>query len=267
MPSLAYHQVRKRSPNAAAKLVALSRSYLNSINRQSKGTLTLADSTGFATPSVLALLAASKDQPQLRDLNYWDPKTLFGDDLDPLTSRVATVANMPEMSLGDGTGTPFNPERVASILRDWVAGRSLVELANQYGHRSEQDDEKRLTEFSKYLFSTLLSQASWGLGALEGVCLAGNEQFDKLDAAYVPSMVFFGVPDKTAVWLRMAGVPRVVATGLASQWPTKDTIPDSFAQIRQWIGGRTDEEWQRGVPSGTALSVSQMKLLWNEFSG
>jgi hypothetical protein len=116
------------------------------------------------------------------------------------------------------------------------------------------------------LFSRLLTQASWGLGALEGVCLAGNEELEKRDAAYVPSMVYFGVPDKAAVWLRMAGVPRVVASGLASQWPTQETVPGSFKEIRDWVGGIGDSEWTQSIPKGTNLNASQMRLLWREFS-
>ncbi len=58
--------------------------------------------------------------------------------------------------------------------------------------------------------SKRLAAASWGLGALETISLAGIPKEQWEDVGYVPAMVYFGVDRREAVWLRMAGVPRPV---------------------------------------------------------
>lgn len=262
--SLVYYQARRESEDAAARLVALCRGYLSSLQGKGTGILSLADKTGFATPSVLALLAKSHQTPELTDAMQWQPRILFGQDIEPLTQRVAVVAEMPEMKLSDGERGPFNPERVAKILRDWVAGESLTEMANRYSLGTETNIDRKVADFGQFLFSNLLGQASWGIGALESVCLADQDENSIDDAAYIPSMLFFGVRSREGVWMRMAGVPRVVADGLGRLWPSQVDAPRTYQDLRSWVSTLTDTQWQKAIPSGTALTPQDMRILWKE---
>jgi len=262
--SLVYYQIKRREPNVAEKLVKLCRSYIESIKECGAGVLTLSDQTGFATPSVLALLARSTRIPEIKDVSSWQPSALFSGDVEKLTECISIIGELPEMGLGEGAVGPFNPKRIALILRDWVSGEPLATLAERYDITQSEDPETKLATFSQYLFSTLIGKASWGIGALEGICFAGKE-FDKEEnAAYVPSMIFYGVKRKEAVWLRMVGVPRIVADPLAEQWTRTKGAPDSYDVIRQWVSNLSDSAWQRAIPATSTLTPTDMRLLWKE---
>lgn len=262
--SLAYYQLRKRDPAMSQKLITLCRNYMLHLQKKTnlKGLLRIADQTGFATPSVLKVLAVSDENRQLKDPSTWHPTKLFGNDIAALSERMAIVGDIPEINLSEGTGRPFSPERIALILRDWVNGMTMSALAERYTVPSKQktSETDRLIEFSRYMHGRLLGNAAWGLGALESICLAGSEA-DPGDAGYVASMVFFGVKSKQAVWLRTVGVPRSLADGLSTTWP-RNQQPHSFDQIRDWVTGLSDQDWRGAIPAGASLTPADCRTLW-----
>jgi len=276
--SLIYHQVRRRDEEGLRKLMGVCRAYLQSI-KGDRGFLTLADQTGFATPSVLKVLHETRGDRELNTPDNWAPQRLFGENIDPLVKRIQAIAELPEINLGMGETPPFDARRVAGILRDWVNGRSLKQMADEYMPANEAlrpgndeeagaNEENRVSDFSKYLFGTLLGRASWGIGALEGICLAGKDPGQEQDIAYVPSMVFFGVQKKEAIWLRMVGVPRIAAEGLGALWQQQEhEPPDSYDGIRTWVNQLSDDQWQRAIPQGSALTPEDMKAVWHAFTG
>jgi replicative superfamily II helicase len=263
--SLVYHQIQKRSQREASKLIRICRSYLEQTRRY-KNILDLADKTGFATPSVLSLLTRKSRNQELSSAPNWRPDRLFGNDLEPLTERVEVISDIPEIRLGQDEGGTFNARRVAAILRDWVNGGTIEDLARLYGN-PDDDRNRQITEFSKDLYS-MLGRASWGMGALETVCLSGNEQTNWNEVGYVPSMIYFGVSQKEAIWLRMVGVPRIVTRGLANLWKQKaSNEPESYDSIRSWVANLTDRDWQQALPAGVSLTPGEMRLIWQSFSG
>jgi len=265
--SLVYHQAQRQDEGAAQRLIALCRTYLEQV-RGETGLLALADQTGFATPSVINLLRQKSDSPELANIADWQPDALFSEDPLPLRQRIEAIADLPEMQLGQGPGPPFSPERVARILADWVKGETLDTLARRHLTTAEEDPEARVAQFSRYLFSQLLGRVSWGIGALEGVCLTGTDEEQREEAGYVPSMIFFGVRRKEAVWLRMVGVPRIVADNLAQLWEqSRSGEPDTYEGIRDWIGQLTDDDWQGSIPAETSLRPQDMRLIWQELAG
>jgi replicative superfamily II helicase len=268
--SLYYHQEKARhGEEVLRRLVQLCRSYLTKIKGYSQATLSLADMTGFATPSVMAVLARTKEMPSLRNGGEWAPGSIFGADLDPLTRRIEAIADLPEIRLGSEDAGPFNARRVAAILRDWVTGKSLGQMAEKYRlSGDESSHEERVCKFSKYLFSDLTGRASWGLGALEGVCLAGKDPEAVKDAAHVPSMVFFGVRERESIWMRMVGAPRMVAPGLGKLWQSQGrSEPESFDALRRWVSNLSDSDLKRVLPKKSRLVVDDLRVIWREISG
>jgi hypothetical protein len=265
--SLVYHQAQRQGRDTVGRLVRLCKAYVQQV-RSEKSLLALADQTGFATPSVLQLLARKSGNKELATASNWTPQRLFGLDLQPLTARVAAIASLPEIRLGQGKGQPFNPERVAAILRDWVSGETLDTLSRRHLLNPEETDpDRRVMNFTKYLFSTLIGRASWGFGALETVCLAGIESKEWEAVGHIPSMIFFGVRRKEAVWLRMVGVPRIVANGLADVWTqSRSGEPESYDDLRGWVNSLTDDQWNRAIPAGAPLRPSDARQLWSEFT-
>jgi hypothetical protein len=267
--SLLYNQAQKQGKNRTASLVKLCRKYFSDLKSDSTGVLSLADRTGFATPSVKFLLATiSNDHKDFKRPETWHPDQLFGDDISGLTDRIKVISDVPEMSLGQGDARPFNPELVAAILRDWVRGTSLQQMADNYWQQESESAEDRLTNFSNYLFSTVINQASWGLGALQGCSLKREEIDPDSPTGFVPSMAFFGVQNKEAVWLRMAGAPRIIAEHLGGIWKEKETTtPTSYQQLRDWVGARSNHELRGSLPPGSNLTVEAIRQLWEVFSG
>lgn len=270
--SLVYHQTKKENQKLSA-FVRLCRAYVQQVSTSQKGVLSLADATGFATPSVFYLLAQTSKDNELADPAEWLPSTLFGSDTTALRKRLSLIADVPEMKLGDGKGAPLDVERTASILRDWVNGESLVALSKKYSRVSEEggdgdDEDRQVAEFSQYLFSTLITNASWGIGALEGLCLRGKGGASSDQAAHVPSMIYFGVQSTEAVWFRMAGVPRVAAEGAAKLWrEKKSSRPATYGDLREWVSSISVEDWGRVLPRRSSITPSSMALIWGELSG
>lgn len=261
--SLVYRQARRDSPDRADQLVRICRSYLANI-ANSPGTVALSDQTGFSTPSIGLLLGASRDEPSLRNQEDWSPEALFSaSSLEPLTARMRVLGEVPELSLGSQNFGTFSPERAAQIITGWVNGSSLHSLAERYGNPS-LSGEKKLADFSSYLLGTLSYQASWGLGALGTTYLsptAGSSEGSQ--AHYVPSMVYFGVSTDSAVWMRMAGLPRLAAEGAGALWKRSGHgTPTSYQQLREWLASLDVTQW-RSIIGSRPISGEDMHRLWS----
>lgn len=268
--SLVFHQASKnKTDDTLDKFVNLCRAYVRQLEAGQKGLLALADTTGFATPSVLYLMQKKKDHPDLNDVNSWHPENLFATDISGLSKRLGLVSQIPEMKLSDNQGGELDTDRIAGIIRDWVKGESLLDLATKYSKSNLEaiGADKSVAEFSSYLFSILLNNASWGIGALEGLCISGNNT-EAESATHVPSMIYFGVQTTEAVWLRMAGLPRIVAEGAAQLWrEQKKETPSSYQELREWISNIDQQQWKKILPHHSNISDKSMKIIWNALNG
>lgn len=264
--SLVYRQASV-DPERSARLLRLCRNYLAQVADQ-PGRVALSDQTGFSTPTVGMIMGTQREVPGLAEPALWEPAALFGADRQALTDRMRVLGEVPELGLGWEQAGTFSPERAAAIVASWVNGVSVSSLADEYGDK-KADPEKRLATFARYLYGTLAYKASWGLGALESVYLGGRstEPDPAAQSPYVPSMVYFGVKTPEAVWMRMAGLPRVAAPGAGDLWRERVTEqPNSYRQLREWLSGLTVADWNRAVEGGP-LGGAEMKSLWAEGLG
>jgi hypothetical protein len=261
--SLVFRQASEE-PDRANTLVRLCRRYLAQIADQ-PGRAALSDQTGFSTPTVGMLLGSQRNNPELGHLDAWQPDVLFGPDSEPLTNRMRVLGDVPELGLGYEAAGTFSPQRAAEIVSRWVNGEHVSELADAFGD-PDAAKEQRLASFARYLYSTLSYKASWGLGAMESVYLSEADGADDY-SRYVPSMVYFGVRTPEAVWMRMAGVPRVAAPSVGELWRQRvRNQPASFRQMRDWLSSLSTDDWGRAVAGGP-LSGSEMQQLWAEALG
>ena len=264
--SLVYRQA-STAPGRSDKLIGLCRRYLEQISTQ-PGQAALSDQTGFSTPTIGMILGHRADSEGFTDPAAWQPNALFGAEQTPLTERMRVLGEVPELGLGwEAVGT-FNPERVARIVSGWVNGRTLMQLADEFGDADSTDAEtkdKEVAKFASYLYSTVSYKASWGLGALESAYLPTPEEPDPTDASrYVPSMVYFGVKTPQAVWMRMAGLPRVAAEQLGALWQARvGAPPSSHSELRGWVDGLSESDWDQAI-SGDRLAGAEMKRLWDD---
>jgi helicase len=264
--SLVYHQVEQHDRRAADQLVSVATRYLESIRGKERGYLALADGTGFSLASVDYLYARFRDEhPEFSEMEFWSPEELFSGDHERLTGVVSLLSRVPEISLGHSDAGPFNPRLVAGIVADWVQGRTASEIADKWFADLDISEDKRRRLASHYLHSSLIGQVPWGMGAVQRLALGTEEEL--AEVAHVPSLVFYGVRSKEAATLRMAGVPRVAAEGLANNWRRDDQTADSFEDVREWLRRLTQPEWAGALPENSPLTGSECQAVWEVLAG
>lgn len=262
--SFVYAQARQHNREVAEQLVDLSRRYLANLQGRPSGYLALADGTGFSLSSVDMMFARQRNQhPEFTETAFWNPDTLFSEDLTGLTSVVEILGDIPELSLGRNESGPFNPEIVAGILRDWVHGQPVEEIASSWFQHIESPED-RVRQASLYVYSRLVGQVPWGIGAVQRLALP--EDAGEL-VGHVPSLIFYGVRTREGAQLRMAGVPRIAAEGMADLWRSASTTAETFADVRAWVSERTTADWQAALPGGTPLTGQECRSVWETLSG
>lgn len=263
--SLLYHQAVKTSKLEAQQLIALGNKYVEEVSRN-MGTAALADQVGLSTPSVGVMLMNVSDEHALKAPSNWNSNTLFGKDDSLFTRCIDLVSAIPEISMGSDQHGQFNSQRIANILRDWVGGKDLQTIADTY-FAKEPDRERRLTQSNSYLFSELITKASWAIASLETTCLVGKDQAVWNEVGHIPSLIFYGVRSKEALWLRMAGLPRIFAEPLSQTWIHENKKePESYDEVRNWIADLSEAKWRSSVSSKSKLSGKDCKTIWQMLS-
>ncbi|MFE2012438.1 DEAD/DEAH box helicase [Streptomyces sp. NPDC059491] len=252
--SLVFHGLQAEDREVAERLVTWSRGFMEEF--RSSSLLGVADVTGLSLPSVGLLSATS---PRIfKDPEFWAPENLFGDSLNPLMQVIEVLAEVPEMSLApsDEAGG-LNSRRVAGILRDWVSGKALPEIADNWFSHSD----KPLTDAGRYLFRDLSGYLPWGLGALQLIELAGKSSEETSRAFHVPAMSFYGVDKIESLPLRMVGVPRAAASHFGAIAPRFT----SFQEARAWVASQPASSWEES--STREFSPTTLKTIWDAVGG
>ncbi len=227
-------------------------------NKYKKGVLVYADKTGFSVPSVLAIMAENSSNPKISSPESWEPSNLFNFNNDYLTEKIRVIAQLRETKLGtENRSAQFSPESVANVLIGWVKGENLFNISSYHqtfaNIASESD---RINKFIKYINDSRF-KASWGLSALEGI--VNGSEFDIKENSFVPSLVYFGVDNKDALLMRMAGIPRRLAFTLT---PIIDqSKPTSLKEIRSTIKSLTNQDWDNLAPKNSKLSGQEWKRI------
>lgn len=265
--SLVYHQTVTTDPALARELITLARRYLDTVSTKSAGYLRLADGTGFSLSSVDWLYAQQQSEHrEFEDRSFWEPSSLFSPDLRNLTDLVSVLGNIPELALGHAERGPFNPRLVAGVVTDWTAGATVDQIADRWFSSTEQDADKRRRLAGHYLYSKLVGQVPWGMGAVQRLAL--HDDADIQAVGHIPSLVFYGVRTKEAAALRMAGVPRVAAEGLGQQLANEaQSVATSFDSVRRWLAARSPQEWDRALPPNSPLDGSGCRRVWSVLAG
>jgi len=264
--SLVYFQLESQDRRAADELVRATTRYLQSIAGVDRGWLALADGTGFSLPSVGHLYALQRE----RDLHLdrpsaWSDAALFTGDSPQLADIIDVIGQIPELSLGHSDAGGFNATIVAGVVSDWVNGLTVSDIADRRFSHLDLDDDERRRMTSHYLHSTLVGQVPWGMGALQRLTLRESE--DLSEVGHIPSLIFYGVRSREAAMLRMAGVPRIAAEGLADRWRVTEQVADSFPDLRHWVRDLPSEAWDESVQDREAVSGADCRAVWSALAG
>lgn len=228
-------------------------------NKFNPGTLNFADKTGFSVPSVLEIMKVeNRTNPAISSDESWEVNNLFSYETDYLREKIKVIAKLKETGLGtDSRSNVFNEEAVAKVLISWVKGDQLSKVSSHHPTFANNGDEAdRINKFVKYINNARF-KASWGLGALEGIVKAKDDDLE--ENSYIASMVYYGVDSEDALLMRMAGVPRRLAGSLSGILAKNETV--SLTELRKKINTLAENQWSEFIPKNSGLTAEDWKKI------
>lgn len=248
--TLGFQELRQSHPTIASSFVRGVRRYGEGLAGQPLG---LVDSTGFSLETVRGTLARISES-RLREEAWTD--RLFDRPRPHLGKMMGILLQVPELrgNLKDVLGgRQPDGDRLASIICDWVQGRSLPEMAMEYFKVIDKSGGVQptdtMTKACRGLFGRLTQTASWGLAALQ--TLTFQDGFDRLSDSEqsslrnLPARVYYGVNTDEALALRLVGVPRTAAEALAKVLGVvKET---SLSEVRARLHSRGEGPWREAM--------------------
>ncbi|MBE0576218.1 MAG: DEAD/DEAH box helicase [Desulfuromonadales bacterium] len=249
--TLGFQSLRKSHTEWANSLVKSVQSY--GVRLHGKA-LKLVDTTGFSWETVSTTLSRLSQERINEDV--WDEKRLFGHDSKDLEKLMGILLSVPELreNLEAATGGRGpNGDMLACMVRDWVNGTSLTDMAGEYFSEKPNGDSvdptTAMSDCCKNLFGKLTQTASWGLAALQSMTFGDN--FDKMSEAEqetlrnLPARVFYGVNTDEAIALRLLGVPRSAAQPLAVSMGTSIDLP--IPRLRVELAKKDAQYWTKSL--------------------
>lgn len=245
-----FEKLRVQNLLLANKLLAGIQTYTDYLQEPGQP-LKLVDSTGFSLQSINAVLSATSRE-HISGAT-WNAESLFRHDNQNLQGMMGVLLRVPELRESFQfalSGRNTDGESLALVLKDWVNGVSVPEIANRYFTNEGDDVTKAMTNCGKSLFGKLIRAASWGLGALLSITGSdlAEEQFKLL--RNLPSRVYYGVNTDSAIVLRLLGVPRAAATPLANTMV--NVLGQPLTEVRERLKVADEATWAQalGKPKG-----------------
>lgn len=248
--TLGFQSLRSTNSSWARQLVTSVREYAQGLTGKP---LSLVDSTGFSWESVSATLARLASSRV--DAQTWQ-EPIYGDDGRSLRNMIGVMLQVPELhdSLVDASKGHADAGRfLADVVRDWVNGMSIRDLAATYF--DDRDKLKSITRCCRHLFGKIAPTIAWGMSALQSLTL--GDTLGELDDASVnelrnlPACAYYGVQSHDAIALRILGVPRSAASPLATvlgQRATPDNAGESaLVDLRGQLRNATVQDWSTAL--------------------
>jgi hypothetical protein len=204
--------------------------------------LKLVDSTGFSLQSIMSAMIAAGQEGIGKDA--WNASTLFGSESDTLKKMMGVLLRVPELrqNLEEVTGTAGpNGDKLALILKDWVGGCTLPEIAQRHFSKDGRDETEALTKCGQNLFGKLTQTAAWGLGALLSITGGDIPEEERQLLNNLASRVYYGVSDENAIALRLLGIPRMAAEPLAAEMRGRGHLP--LGEVRSALRNSDSALW------------------------
>lgn len=240
-----FEKLRNQDPALANLLLGGIRKYSNYL-REPGQPLKLVDSTGFSLQSIRTVLGAARGEGI--DHASWNEELLFHQDGRSLQGMMGVLLRVPELreNLKAATGglTP-DGNKLSLIIKDWVNGVSIPDIANRYFMREGDDATKAMTTCGQNLFGRLTQTAAWGLGALLSITGSGMPEEQLHSLRSLPSRVYYGVSTDDAIALRLLGVPRSAASQLATSMG--NILEQPLASVRARLSGMDDSNWRQAL--------------------
>ncbi|WP_217177996.1 DEAD/DEAH box helicase [Methanoplanus limicola] len=210
-----FDKLRKQNPELASQLLNGIYNYADYLQKPGQP-LKLVDSTGFSLQSINSVLQSASKEEILNSM--WDSESLFNPDNKDLQGMMGILLKVPELrkNLEEATGGDIpDGDKLSLIIKDWVNGNSIQDIASCYFMDGKRDVNTAMTKCGQNLFGKLNQTAAWGLGALLSITGGGMEDEEFQTLRNLPSYIYYGVNNNDAVTLRLLGIPRAAASPLA----------------------------------------------------
>ena len=239
--TLGFEKLRLQKPSLANKLLMGIQDYADYMKGPNQP-LKLVDSTGFSLQSINTVLT---NKGEIKS-SSWDKDTLFNNNNQTLQEMMGVLLKVPELreNLKDVTGGESpDGQKLALIIKDWVNGESVTNIAIRYFMNGDRDTTKAMTKCGQNLFGRLTQTASWGLGALLSITANDlpEEEFKLL--SNLPSRVYYGVKDDAAITLRLLGIPRTAALKMTSAMT--NILDQPLPYIRRQLMDLPEDQWKQ----------------------
>lgn len=236
-----------RSENAAlaGRLLDGIRTYARYLARPNQP-LALVDSTGFSLQSINTVLSA----PGRREIRNetWNADSLFSRTNNDLKNLMGVLLSVPELrdNLKAVTGGQSpDGEKLALIVKDWVNGASVPDIATRHFMAADNNLTHAITSCGQNLFGRLTQTTAWGLGALLSITGEQLSEEQYKSVRNLPSQVYYGVNDDAAVALRLLGVPRAAAPQLAQS--LGDILDMPLTTLRTRLRNMDESGWAHAL--------------------
>lgn len=257
-----FGKLRSSNPNQANRLLTSIRTYADYMS-QPRQPLKLVDSTGFSLQSIKTAMIAAGQEGIGKDA--WNAQTLFGRDSETLKKMMGVLLKVPELrgNLEEVTGSEGpNGDKLALIIKDWVSGCSLPDIAQRHFSKDGRDATDALTVCGQNLFGKLTQTAAWGLGALLSITGGDISEIERQELNNLASRVFYGVSDENAIALRLLGIPRLAAEPLALSM--RGGGHRSLVEVRAALRGMDATVWTNALGADKGLVYSRV---WRVLEG
>lgn len=242
-----FGKLRVANVNQANRLLNSIRNYADYLSKPNQP-LKLVDSTGFSLQSIKSAMKAAGEEGIRKDV--WNAETLFDKKSDTLKKMMGVLLKVPELreKLKEVTGTEKpNGDKLALILKDWVKGDSIPDIAERHFSKEGRDGKDALTICGQNLFGRLTQTAAWGLGALLSITGGDIPEDERQVLNNLASQVYYGVSDANAIALRLLGIPRMAAGPLAVQLRNENHHP--LIDVRGMLRKADDAFWVKALGS------------------
>ncbi len=206
--------------------------------------LKLVDSTGFSLQAVKTVLTHKGNI----DEKSWNSETLYAFGDTTLQDMMGILLRVPELrdNLKAVTGgIQSDGDKLALILKDWVGGASISEIAIRHFQEDGSDDVAAITKCGQNLFGKLTQTVSWGLGALLAITGNALDEDSLKKLSNLPAMAFYGVNSDEAIIFRLLGVPRTAASFIANQ--LQEHIAKPLPELRNRLLILSEADWNRAI--------------------
>ncbi|MEL6244019.1 MAG: DEAD/DEAH box helicase [Pseudomonadota bacterium] len=259
----------------ADALLAATQNYAREL-AQHPGRAELADSTGFSPEGVAKAMAGMRNLEDNLTTADWAPESLFGEG-GKMADLFGVMLNVPQLKkpLEEVGGEGFDHTRLSDVTRDWVNGKGIDAIAQDYFSRDDDDENSTaaITHACRAIYRAIVNNGTWGVSALSRV---SDVDFDNLEPSdrrrinALPAMIYHGVKTEDAVLMRMNSAPRTAAERLGELYrelSNNDEERYSVSKARDFLKSLTDRDWDQSRPPQATLNGNGYKRVWEVLSG